>query len=85
MEGVIECPYRLHEIINNGFLPFEINDSFKTPFSEIDPDYHFYTSMYLQPTWNVITILKTISGINMDSLIRVNCLYFISISNTMMS
>ena len=45
MEGVIECPYRLHEISNKVFLPFEINDSFDTPFSEIDPDYHFYTSM----------------------------------------
>ena len=28
MEGVIECPYRLHEISNKVFLPFEINDSY---------------------------------------------------------
>ena len=33
MEGVVECPYRLHEIGNKVFLPFEINDSFDTPFS----------------------------------------------------
>ena len=45
MEGVIECPYWLHEISNKVFLPFEINDSFDTPFSEIDPDYDFYISM----------------------------------------
>ena len=46
MEGVVECPYRLHEIGNKVFLPFEINDSFDTPFSEIDPDYHFYTNVH---------------------------------------
>ena len=27
-------------------LPFEINDSFDNPFSEIDPDYHFYTNVH---------------------------------------
>ena len=46
MEGVVECPYRLHEIGNKVFLPFEINDSFDTQFSEIDPDYHFYTNVH---------------------------------------
>ena len=37
---------KIRGIGNKVFLPFEINDSVDTPFSEIDPDYHFYTNVH---------------------------------------
>ena len=38
IEGVSECGFRLHEIKETVFTPFEINDSPYTPLFEIDPD-----------------------------------------------
>ena len=46
IEGMLDCPFRLHEINSKVFTPFEINDSFDTPFSEIDPDYQYYTNLH---------------------------------------
>ena len=43
IEGMRNCSFRLHEINNKVFTPFEINDSFDTPFVDIDPDYQYYT------------------------------------------
>ena len=42
IEGMLDCSFRLHEINNKVFTPFEINDSFDTPFVDIDPDYQYY-------------------------------------------
>ena len=45
IEGMLYCSFRLHEINSKVFTPFEINYSFDTPFSEIDPDYQYYTNL----------------------------------------
>ena len=46
IEGMLDCSFGLHEINNKVFTPFEVNDSFDTPFSEIDPDYQYYTNLH---------------------------------------
>ena len=46
IEGMLDCSFRLDEINSKAFTPFEINDSFNTPFSEIDPDYQYYTNLH---------------------------------------
>ena len=38
IEGMLDCSFKLQEINNKIFTPFEINDSFDTPFADIDPD-----------------------------------------------
>ena len=43
IEGMLDCSYHFHEMNNKVFMPFEINEGFDTPFSEIDPDFQFYT------------------------------------------
>ena len=43
LEETLNCSSRFHEINNRVFSPFEINQDFDTPFSEIDPDLQFYT------------------------------------------
>ena len=43
---MLDCSFRLHEINNKIFTPFEINDSFDTPFVDIDPDYQHYTNFH---------------------------------------
>ena len=43
---MLDCSFRLHEINNKIFTPFEINDSFDTPFVDIDPDYQYYTNFH---------------------------------------
>ena len=44
--GMLDCSFRLQEINNKIFTPFEINDSFDTPFADIDPDYQYYTNFH---------------------------------------
>ena len=61
MEGVVECPYRLHESGNKVILTFDINDSFNTPFSSIDPDYHFYISVHFTVNMNCDYYFEDIS------------------------
>ena len=46
IEGMLDCSHRLQEINNKIFTPFEINDSFDTPFADIDPDYQYYTNFH---------------------------------------
>ena len=46
IECKLDCSFRLHEINNKIFTPFEINDSFDTPFADIDPDYQYYTNFH---------------------------------------
>ena len=46
MEGMLDCPFNLHEINNKVFVPFEINDEFDTPLAERDPDMQFYLESY---------------------------------------
>ena len=46
IEGMLDCSFRLHEINNKIFTPFEINDSFDTPFVDIDPDCQYYTNCH---------------------------------------
>ena len=43
IEGMLDCSYHYHEMNNKVFMPFEINEGFDTPFSEIDPEFQFYT------------------------------------------
>ena len=43
IEGMLDCSYHFHEMNNKVFMPFEINEGSDTPFSEIDPDFQFYT------------------------------------------
>ena len=43
IEGMLDCSYHYHEMNNKVFIPFEINEGSDTHFSEIDPDFQFYT------------------------------------------
>ena len=44
MECVSDFPYQFHEMNDKVFIPFEINESINTPFTEMDPDIQFYSS-----------------------------------------
>ena len=44
IEGMLDCSFQYHEMNNKVFMPFEINEGSDTPFTEIDPDFHFYTN-----------------------------------------
>ena len=44
MENLLDCSYRIHEMSNNIFNPFEINDSIDTPLTEVDPDIRISSS-----------------------------------------
>ena len=46
IEGMLDCSVRSHEINNKIFTQFEINDSFDTPFVDIDPDYQYYINFH---------------------------------------
>ena len=46
MECVSDHPYQFHEMNDNVFIPFEINESTDTPFTEMDPDIQFYSSTH---------------------------------------
>ena len=46
IEGMLDCSFRLQEINNKIFTPFEINDSFDTPFPAIDPEYTYHTNFH---------------------------------------
>ena len=46
IECMLDCSFRLHEINNKVLTPFEINDSFDTPFVDIEPDYQYYTNFH---------------------------------------
>ena len=46
IECMLDCSFRLHEINNKVFTPFEINDGFDTPFVDIDPNYQYYTNFH---------------------------------------
>ena len=46
IECKLDCSFRLYEINNKIFTPFEINDSFDTPFADINPDYQYYTNFH---------------------------------------
>ena len=42
MECVSDYPFQFHEMNTKVFIPFEINESTNTPFTEMDPDIQFY-------------------------------------------
>ena len=46
MECVSDFPYQFHEMNDKVFIPFEINESINTPFTEMDPDIQFYSSTH---------------------------------------
>ena len=46
IEGMLDCSFHYHEMNNKVFMPFKINEGSDTPFTEIDPDFHFYTESY---------------------------------------
>ena len=46
IEGMLDCSFHHHEMNNKVFVTFEINEGSDTPFSEIDPDFQFYTDNY---------------------------------------
>ena len=46
IEGMLDCSFHYHEMNNKVFMPFEINEGSDTPFTEIDPDFHFFTYNY---------------------------------------
>ena len=46
MECVSDYPFQFHEMNTKVFIPFEINESTNTPFTEIDPDIQFYSSTH---------------------------------------
>ena len=51
LEGMLDCPFNVHEMSKKVFIPFEINDEFDTPLTEIDPDMQFYLeSNYIKNT-----------------------------------
>ena len=37
LEGISDCAFRLQEMNNKVFTPFEINDRLDAPFGDIDP------------------------------------------------
>ena len=43
---MLDCSFRLQEINNKIFTPFEINDSFDTPSPDIDPEYPYHTNFH---------------------------------------
>ena len=59
LEGMLDCPFNVHEISKKVFIPFEINDEFDTPLTQIDPDMQFYLESNYIKIQSVITILKT--------------------------
>ena len=51
LEGTLDHPFNVHEMGKKLFVPFEINDEFDTPLTEIDPDMQFYLeSNYIKNT-----------------------------------
>ena len=46
MECVSDYPFQFHEMNTKVFIPFEINESTNTPFTEMDPDIQFYSSTH---------------------------------------
>ena len=42
----MDYPYQFHEMNDKVFIPFEINESINTPFTEMDPDIQFYSSTH---------------------------------------
>ena len=44
MECASDYPFQFHEMNTKVFIPFEINESTNTPFTEMDPDIQFYSS-----------------------------------------
>ena len=46
IEGMLDCSFHHHEMNNQVFVPFEIDEGSDTPFSEIDPHFQFYTDNY---------------------------------------
>ena len=46
IECTLDCSFRLHEINNKIVTPFEINDSYDTPFVDIDSNYQYYTNLH---------------------------------------
>ena len=46
IEGILDCSFQYHEMNNKVFMPFDINERSDTPFTEIDPDFHVYTTSY---------------------------------------
>ena len=70
MECVSDHPYQFHEMNDKVFIPFEINESTDTPFTE-----------HIMPwTHDAIILLKTHSWqISLEKIsIRTNYRYFIS-------
>ena len=51
LEGMLDLPFNVHDMSKKVFVPFEINDEFDTPLSEIDPDMQLYLeSNYIKNT-----------------------------------
>ena len=51
LEEMLDLPFNVHDISKKIFVPFEINDEFDTPLTEIDPDMQFYLeSNYIKNT-----------------------------------
>ena len=46
MECVSDHPYQFQEMNDKVLIPFEINESIDTPFTEMDPDIQFYSSTH---------------------------------------
>ena len=46
MEGMLNCKFQLIDMRNKLFFPFEIDQGFETPLTEMDPDMHFYSNCH---------------------------------------
>ena len=79
MECVSDHPYQFHEMNDNVFIPFEINESTDTPFTEIDPDIQFYSSTQyaLCTRWDYFIEDLFLTNIAGKISIRTNYHYFI--------
>ena len=44
LEGLLHFPLDFHEMNSKVFIPFEINESIDTPFTEMDPNIHYYSN-----------------------------------------
>ena len=59
LEGMSDRPFNVHEMSKKVFVPFETNDEFDTPLTEIDPDMQFFWKVITSKIQSVIIALKT--------------------------
>ena len=82
---IVECVsdhhYQFHDMNYKVFIPFEINESTDTPFTEMDPDIQFYSSTRYALNTRYDNSIEDpfVTNIAGKISIRTNYHYFISV------